>query len=354
MMTRMLRKLLKKRSAKAGKQMAEVTGADLLAGAPPALAPDSPPCVDLGEREQALMLPAEMMAAIPDPLAALRSDFDRLVERMQTPAHKAAVDALFAASGAELGAAAVHAREGASLQTETRQKITAKKRLIGRMVKSTARASVAIDDAVAYVEKSNKRIADLETKKSASKGKNEKKEKIAARKKHLIGQMEKNTTRTMPTGKRVGIAESLREVPGSIDAHNEEVTRLIAEDSDRVMAYLDQTLAPTPALRAAAARLADRGLDKNERFFRKLAVAISKAQAALRQQYRAALERVAELDPELEARLVHVLGTKDNAAKWFFTGHMLVNGRSPLELIASGMRDVVLNELGQIESGACA
>ena len=46
-----------------------------------------------------------------------------------------------------------------------------------------------------------------------------------------------------------------------------------------------------------------------------------------------------------------VLGTKDNAATWFFTGHMLMNGRSPFELVASGTRDLVLNVLGQIEYG---
>ena len=101
-----------------------------------------------------------------DPLAALRNDFDRLVERMQTPAHQAAVDALFAATGAELGAvAAAHARKGASLQEEKKQKTAAKKRLLDRMVKSTARAGAAIDDAVAYVAASNRKIARVKTKK---------------------------------------------------------------------------------------------------------------------------------------------------------------------------------------------
>jgi uncharacterized protein (DUF1778 family) len=38
-----------------------------------------------------------------------------------------------------------------------------------------------------------------------------------------------------------------------------EVLKLSAEDSDRVMAYLDQPPAPTPTLLAAAARLARRG-----------------------------------------------------------------------------------------------
>ncbi|MFI4969308.1 MAG: hypothetical protein ACHP7D_03815 [Lysobacterales bacterium] len=37
--------------------------------------------------------------------------------------------------------------------------------MIDRMVASTARASAAIDDAVAYVEASNKKIARLEKKK---------------------------------------------------------------------------------------------------------------------------------------------------------------------------------------------
>ena len=56
---------------------------------------------------------------IPDPLAKLRADLDRLVESMQTPAHKAACDALFAATGTELGAfAAPHARDRAAMETK--------------------------------------------------------------------------------------------------------------------------------------------------------------------------------------------------------------------------------------------
>ena len=38
-----------------------------------------------------------------DPLALLRSDLDRLVERMQTPEHAAGVAAFFAADGEEIG-----------------------------------------------------------------------------------------------------------------------------------------------------------------------------------------------------------------------------------------------------------
>jgi len=142
--------------------------------------------------------------ANPDPLAALRDDFDRLVERMQTPAAKATDAALLAATGAELGAlATAHARESArkdaTLRTEPAAKTRARKRsipklsrkvsaqshaanksmeaslkdgldspgtkrsvrksLLDRMVKSTERASVAIDDAVAYVEASNRKRA---------------------------------------------------------------------------------------------------------------------------------------------------------------------------------------------------
>lgn len=44
--------------------------------------------------------------AIPDPLESLRADFEAQVARMQTPEHQRAVNSLFAASPAELGAAA--------------------------------------------------------------------------------------------------------------------------------------------------------------------------------------------------------------------------------------------------------
>ncbi len=47
-----------------------------------------------------------LLARVPDPLAALAGDFDELVARMRTPAARAAADALFAASPAELGRAA--------------------------------------------------------------------------------------------------------------------------------------------------------------------------------------------------------------------------------------------------------
>lgn len=46
---------------------------------------------------------------VPDPLASLRKGFELLLAEMQTPEAKAGVDALFAATPAELGAAAVKA-----------------------------------------------------------------------------------------------------------------------------------------------------------------------------------------------------------------------------------------------------
>ena len=56
-----------------------------------------------------------MVAAVPDPLAALRQDFDRMLAAMQTSAAKTGVDALFAATPVQLGAAAVKAaRHGGS------------------------------------------------------------------------------------------------------------------------------------------------------------------------------------------------------------------------------------------------
>jgi hypothetical protein len=54
-----------------------------------------------------------MVEAVPDPLASLRQEFDQLLAAMQTPKAKAGVDALFAATPTELGAAAVKAsRQG--------------------------------------------------------------------------------------------------------------------------------------------------------------------------------------------------------------------------------------------------
>lgn len=48
-----------------------------------------------------------LLAERKDPLAALRADFDRRIAQMQTPAAKAGVNALFAATPKELGRAAV-------------------------------------------------------------------------------------------------------------------------------------------------------------------------------------------------------------------------------------------------------
>lgn len=48
-----------------------------------------------------------LVAAIPDPLEELRGDFDALVEKMQTPQSKQAVEGLFQASPKELGRVAV-------------------------------------------------------------------------------------------------------------------------------------------------------------------------------------------------------------------------------------------------------
>jgi len=135
----------KKRAAKPPKIMAEITGAELLARAPRAPALDRPLRCDSGEPEQLIRLPKELGEANPDPLAALREDLDRLVERMQTPAHKAGVDALFAASGKEIAAtlAAAHTREGARRQAETK---TLKERIAKSSVKSVRAAGRELVD----------------------------------------------------------------------------------------------------------------------------------------------------------------------------------------------------------------
>lgn len=51
----------------------------------------------------------ERLLAHQDPLAALRPRFEERFARMQTPEHRAAVDALFKATPEELGRAAVRA-----------------------------------------------------------------------------------------------------------------------------------------------------------------------------------------------------------------------------------------------------
>jgi antitoxin Phd len=48
-----------------------------------------------------------LVAKIPDPLESLRGEFDALVDRMQTPQARKAVDALFSATPEQLGDAAV-------------------------------------------------------------------------------------------------------------------------------------------------------------------------------------------------------------------------------------------------------
>lgn len=53
-----------------------------------------------------------LLERAPDPLKTLSAEFDALVARMQTPEAKAAGDALFKASAADLGKAAVDAHKG--------------------------------------------------------------------------------------------------------------------------------------------------------------------------------------------------------------------------------------------------
>ena len=48
-----------------------------------------------------------LVAKVPDPLESLRGEFDALVDRMQTPRARKAVDALFSATPEQLGDAAV-------------------------------------------------------------------------------------------------------------------------------------------------------------------------------------------------------------------------------------------------------
>ena len=70
-----------------------------------------PVVITRNARPTAVMLSIEayerLVEAVPDPLARLTAEFDALLARMQTPAAKAAVDALFAGTPAELGAVAV-------------------------------------------------------------------------------------------------------------------------------------------------------------------------------------------------------------------------------------------------------
>lgn len=66
---------------------------------------------------------------IPHPLAALRDDFERQIESMQTPANKEAADALFEATGAEIGAlAAARARESARIDAASQSELSEKAR----------------------------------------------------------------------------------------------------------------------------------------------------------------------------------------------------------------------------------
>lgn len=66
-------------------------------------------------RPTAVMLSIEtyerLIEAVPDPLAQLTAEFDALVARMQMPAAKSAVDALFTATPEQLGEAAVRGAE---------------------------------------------------------------------------------------------------------------------------------------------------------------------------------------------------------------------------------------------------
>lgn len=62
-------------------------------------------------RPAAVMIPldeyARLLDSAPNPLKALEAHFDDMVAHMQTPAAKAGVDALFAASPEDLSSAAV-------------------------------------------------------------------------------------------------------------------------------------------------------------------------------------------------------------------------------------------------------
>ncbi len=77
---------------------------------------DTPVLITRNARPTAVMLSVEqfdrLTQAVPDPLASLTAEFDATVARMQTPAAKAAVDALFAAKPDELGQAAARGAQG--------------------------------------------------------------------------------------------------------------------------------------------------------------------------------------------------------------------------------------------------
>jgi antitoxin Phd len=72
-----------------------------------------PVVITRNARPAAVMLSVEeyerLVQATPDPLASLQARFDTLVGTMQTPAGIQAVDALFAATPAQLGDAAAKA-----------------------------------------------------------------------------------------------------------------------------------------------------------------------------------------------------------------------------------------------------
>ena len=71
-----------------------------------------PVVITRNARPTAVMLSVEayerLVEAVPDPLAPLTAEFDALLARIQTPAAKSAVDALFTATPEQLGEAAVH------------------------------------------------------------------------------------------------------------------------------------------------------------------------------------------------------------------------------------------------------
>jgi hypothetical protein len=81
-----------------------------------------------------------------------------------TPAEKRKISSL--AKGAGLSMGEFLRRAAVSFHPSEDDELLAG--MIGQMVKTTARASAAIDEALAYVDASNKRIKALEAKKKAA------------------------------------------------------------------------------------------------------------------------------------------------------------------------------------------
>jgi hypothetical protein len=146
-----------------------------------------------------------------------------------------------------------------------------------------------------------------------------------------------------------GFVQGVRETPRGFFAPVIALFRWMDRVTDEVMKDTEYRKPAAPALsRHESPSLYDEASGS----YQMAASAITSAHQALEDARRAAFEMLEAQDPELATLAIEVLGSRDDAIRWFLDEPLKVfRGRTAWEVVSQGRVEAVIGYLESISSG---